>query len=129
RRSLQCWRTVNRSKKKEIEGQFAPDGNEEYLLYQTLLGSWPIDGKADEHYVGRIQDYMTKAIKEAKVNSSWIQPNDEWETAVREFVATILQPSKRNRLLQLFEPVAQQIAQLGAINSLAQTLLKCTAPG
>jgi (1->4)-alpha-D-glucan 1-alpha-D-glucosylmutase len=116
-----------------VDGAAAPDANEEYLLYQTLLGSWPLTGAfSDEQraeYIVRIQDYMTKAIKEAKVNSSWIQPNEPWDEAVRNFIATILTPAKRNRFLESFGRVADQIAELGAINSLAQTVLKLTVPG
>ncbi len=129
RRSLVRWRALNHKRKQHIDGEFAPDPNEEYLLYQTLLGSWPFDGNADEHYVARIQDYMTKAVKEAKINSSWIQPHEAWDSAVREFIARILDRSRRNRFLESFEPVARQIAELGAINSLSQTLVKLTAPG
>jgi (1->4)-alpha-D-glucan 1-alpha-D-glucosylmutase len=132
RRSLQRWHTITRKHKRQIEGEFAPDANEEYLLYQALLGSWPLHPRSrEEHetYIARIQDFMTKAIKEAKVNSSWIQPNEAWDTAVREFIAEILKYSKRSRFLKTFEPVAEQIAQLGAVNALSQTLLKLTLPG
>ena len=129
RRALARWRSLNRKHKQTVEGEQAPDANEEYLLYQTLLGSWPFDGKADEHYIGRVQDYMTKAIKEAKVNSSWIQPNEAWDSAMREFVARILDGGGRNRFLENFQPLAQRIAQLGAVNAWSQTLIKLTAPG
>jgi len=131
RKSLHHWRTVNRRYQTKIEGEIAPDANEEYLLYQTLLGSWPLtpmSKEGRETYIQRIQDYMIKAIKEAKINSSWIQPNEEWEAAVREFVRKILRAGP-NRFLKDFEPTAAEIAQLGAINSLAQVVLKSTAPG
>src|SRR5256886_872836 len=135
RRSLQRWRTVNRRWKKDVNESEAPDANEEYLLYQTLLGTWPIasNGKPVENvgpeYVERIQAYMTKALNEAKLNTSWIQPNEEWLAATRDFVAKILEPGARNKFLPTFLPVAEEIARLGAINSLAQTLLKLTSPG
>jgi (1->4)-alpha-D-glucan 1-alpha-D-glucosylmutase len=135
RRSLGRWRTLNRRWKRIIDESEAPDPNEEYLLYQTLLGTWPFvtfrelaDGARAE-YVARIQRYMAKAIKEAKVNTSWIQPNEAWDTAVAEFTARILDPSPRNRFLESFIPVAEEAARIGAINSLAQTLLKLTSPG
>jgi (1->4)-alpha-D-glucan 1-alpha-D-glucosylmutase len=135
RRSTQRWRTSNRRWKKQIEESEAPDLNEEYLLYQTLLGSWPVDahGRAEpvasSEYVERMQAYMMKALNEAKVNTSWVQPNEEWLGATREFVAKILEPSPKNRFLHTFFPVAEEIARLGAINSLTQTLLKFTSPG
>ncbi|MBA2432049.1 MAG: malto-oligosyltrehalose synthase, partial [Chthoniobacterales bacterium] len=87
RSSLTRWRTINKRAKRQIEEAEAPDANEEYLLYQTLLGTWPVDSEgkpaetATEEYIERIQAYMTKALKEAKLNTSWIQPNEEWDSA------------------------------------------------
>src|SRR5260370_12499690 len=135
RGSLQRWRTANRRWKKMVNESEAPDPDEEYLLYQTLLGTWPIasNGAPQENagpeYIQRIQAYMTKALNEAKLNTSWIQPSEEWLAATRDFVAKILEPSTKNKFLPTFVPVAQEIARLGAINSLAQTLLKLTSPG
>src|SRR4030095_11905589 len=106
-----------------------------YLLYQTLLGTWPIqasgepDAAATTEYTGRIQAYMAKALHEAKINTSWIQPNEEWDAAMSNFVAKTLDTAPRNKFLPAFLPVAQEIAPLGAINSLTQTLLKLTSPG
>jgi (1->4)-alpha-D-glucan 1-alpha-D-glucosylmutase len=134
-RSLQRWRVANRRWKRTINDAEAPDPNEEYLLYQTLLGAWPIQASgepervAPREYVDRIQAYMAKALHEAKVNTSWIQPNEEWDAAMRDFIAKILDPSLRNKFLPVFIPVAQEIARLGAMNSLTQTLLKLTSPG
>jgi (1->4)-alpha-D-glucan 1-alpha-D-glucosylmutase len=129
RRAMQRFRTVNRKHRRDVEGEHAPDANEEYLIYQTLAGAWPLDGAITEGFITRIQDYMAKAIKEAKVNSSWIQPNENWDNAVREFIAAILGDSRRNTFPALFRPLAEQIAQLGAINALSQVLVKLTAPG
>ncbi len=135
RRSLQRWRTVNRRWKKDVNDLEAPDANEEYLLYQTLLGTWPVaaNGAPAENvgpeYIERIQAYMTKALNEAKLNTSWIQPNEEWLAATRDFAAKILEPSTKNKFLPTFLPVAQEIARLGAVNALAQALLKLTSPG
>jgi (1->4)-alpha-D-glucan 1-alpha-D-glucosylmutase len=80
-------------------------------------------------YIERIQTYMAKALKEAKINTSWIQPNEEWDAAMRDFVAKILDTSPQNKFLPIFLPVAKEIARLGAINSLTQALLKLTSPG
>ncbi|HEY7000269.1 MAG TPA: malto-oligosyltrehalose synthase [Candidatus Udaeobacter sp.] len=135
RRSLQRWRVSNRRWKRTINDVDAPDANEEYLLYQTLLGTWPMqaDGEpetaATPDYTGRIQAYMAKALHEAKINTSWIQPNEEWDAAMHDFVAKILDPSARNKFLPAFVPIAREIARLGAVNSLTQTLLKLTSPG
>lgn len=135
RKSLGRWRTLNRRWKKQIDETDAPDSNEEYLLYQILLGSWPLEPyrelseEARGVYRARVQQYMAKALKEAKLNTSWVQPNESWDSAVSEFVTRVLDPSPRNRFLESFIPVAEQVACTGAINSLSQTLLKLTAPG
>ncbi|MDQ6861664.1 MAG: malto-oligosyltrehalose synthase [Verrucomicrobiota bacterium] len=135
RSSITRWRTLNRKAKTQLEETEAPDANEEYLLYQTLLGTWPVDAsgkavaEATEEYIARIQAYMTKAMKEAKVNTSWIQPNEQWDTAVKDFIGQILQPGAKNRFVPVLAPVVEEIARLGAINSLSQVLLKLTAPG
>jgi (1->4)-alpha-D-glucan 1-alpha-D-glucosylmutase len=135
RRSLQRWRAVNRRWKRSVNETKAPDASEEYLLYQTLLGTWPIARSGEPEpmpapeYVERIQNYMDKALHEAKLNTSWIQPNEQWDAAMRDFVARILDPSTRNKFLPLFLPLARETARLGAINSLTQTILKLMSPG
>ena len=131
RDALPYWSAANRGHKREIDGDLAPDANEEYLIYQTLLGTWPLaplDEAARHTYIARIQEYLIKAIKEAKVNSSWVQPNQDWEEAVRAFIAGILRAGA-NPFLESLTPLAGWIAQLGAVNSLAQTVLKATVPG
>src|SRR4030095_11414755 len=135
RRSLSRWRTFNRRWKRTVEENEAPDSNEEYLLYQTLLGSWAVQpfremsNEARSDYIARVQQYMAKAMKEAKLNTSWVQPNDTWDSAVADFIARILDSSPRNRFLESFIPLAGEVARMGAINALSQTLLKLTSPG
>jgi (1->4)-alpha-D-glucan 1-alpha-D-glucosylmutase len=135
RRSLQRWGTANHRWKRMVNDLEAPDANEEYLLYQSLLGTWPMQANGEPEplvspdYIERIQAYMTKALKEAKINTSWIQPNEEWDAAMHDFIARILDSSSRNKFLPIFLPAAKEIIQLGAINSLTQTLLKLTSPG
>ena len=135
RRSLQRWGTANHRWKRMVNDLEAPDANEEYLLYQTLLGTWPMQANGEPEpvptpdYIERIQSYMAKALKEAKINTSWIQPNENWDAAMHDFVAKILDSSPRNKFLPIFLPAAKEIIRLGAINSLTQTLLKLTSPG
>ena len=135
RRSIQRWRLLNRKWKRTIDEAQAPDPNEEYLLYQTLLGTWPenthtqAEQTASAEYVARIQAYMAKALNEAKLNTSWIRPNEDWLGAMRDFIAKILEASSKNKFLPNFFPVVEEIARLGAINSLTQTLLRLTSPG
>ena len=135
RRSLGRWRTANKRWKASIDEGEAPDLEEEYLLYQILLGTWPLDSfhelsaEAHDTYVARIQQYMAKALKEAKVNTSWVQPNEARDSAVADFIGRILDPAPRNSFLRSFVPVAEKVARIGAINSLSQVLLKLTSPG
>lgn len=145
--ALSRWHRLNRRHTTKVEGRSAPDRNEQYLLYQTLLGAWPIfeDSRqltsAAEHpplpiaaeqwndFVQRIQAYMQKALKEAKVNTSWVNPNEAWDNAVNQFVARILENSPQNAFLHDFRVFAARIADLGAYNAVGQALLKLTAPG
>jgi (1->4)-alpha-D-glucan 1-alpha-D-glucosylmutase len=129
------WRRVNRARKGKLaDGRIVPDNNEEYLLYQTLVGAWPLEMKYEDErrqFVGRIQQYMEKAIHEAKVNLSWLNPNPQYVDATNSFVEGILSPTQRKAnlfwdSLQKFMP---PIIYFGLINSLAQTVLKLTAPG
>jgi (1->4)-alpha-D-glucan 1-alpha-D-glucosylmutase len=135
RRSLQRWSTANHRWKRMVNDLEAPDANEEYLLYQILLGTWPTQANGEPEplpapdYIERIRTYMTKALKEAKINTSWIQPNEAWDAAMHDFIARILESSTRNKFLPAFLPAAKEIIRLGAINSLTQTLLKLTSPG
>jgi (1->4)-alpha-D-glucan 1-alpha-D-glucosylmutase len=125
---LKRWRKLTSHARTDLEGETAPSANEEYLYYQTLLGTWPVDqGQENDAYVARIQRYMLKAIKEAKVNSSWIQPNEDWENALRHYVEETLKP--QSPLCSALLPAAEKVAWHGMLNSLSQTILKLTCPG
>ena len=131
-RGLRRWHTMNRRHRREIDGATAPDANEEYLLYQTLAGAWPLEGLHDGNraeFTQRIQDYMEKALHEAKMNSSWLKPNAAWDGAVRAFIAAILATGGRNRFPPGLAPFAERLAQAGMVNALSQTVLKLTCPG
>ncbi len=135
------WGRLNSSKKLVVEDQPAPDRNDEYLLYQTLLGAWPLslsagqstdsgqDAEPLEHFRARIGDYMQKATKEAKVHTSWINPNEEYDAAVRQFVARLLSGTANDPFLDDLLPLQRRVAFFGYFNSLAQVLLKLTSPG
>lgn len=126
------WSRMNQRKKTEVDGEPAPSRNDEYLLYQTLLGTWPIEPMSREqrgHYVERIQQYMRKATHEAKVHTSWISPHEPYEEATRRFIAALLEESPRNAFLVNFDSFAKRVAGFGLWNSLSQTLLKLTCPG
>jgi (1->4)-alpha-D-glucan 1-alpha-D-glucosylmutase len=131
RKCLYDWSRTNKRKKSMIDGRFVPDRNEEYLLYQTLLGVWPIHAMNDRDYEilrKRIKDYMLKAIREAKVNSSWISPNIPYEDALLKFIDAMMDPP-HNPFMKEFEAFQKRISYFGMFNSLSQTLLKMTSPG
>ncbi len=111
RDSITVWAQVNAAKKRQVNGVVAPDGNEEYYLYQTLLGAYPW-GSGDAEFAQRIKLHMVKALREAKVHTSWLSPNLQYEEAVTTFVSEILKPkllgpifalSKKSRLLRLLQ--------------------------
>jgi (1->4)-alpha-D-glucan 1-alpha-D-glucosylmutase len=109
-----------------------PDRNEEYLIYQTLLGAWPLEPWGAEEYdafVQRVQAYLVKAMREAKVNTSWTSPNEAHEKAVTDFIAKILAEPTGGAFLADLRPFRQRVSKLGLVNSLAQTVLRLTAPG
>ena len=131
-RAIRRWRDITRKWKTNVGELIAPDANEEYLLYQTLVGTWPLlPMNAQEHavYIQRIQNYMQKALHEAKVHTSWISPNAEYDRAVQDFVAKVLHPSAENAFLEDFRQFQAPIAQAGMWNSLSQVLLKIASPG
>ena len=130
--TVQRWRRMNRRRKREAGGRPAPGAGDEYLLYQTLVGSYPpgdVDDDALADYRRRIDAYMQKAVREAKANSSWINVDDEYETALSGFVEALLTPGETNLFLPDLRAVVQHLAGHGLRNALAQTLLKLTVPG
>jgi (1->4)-alpha-D-glucan 1-alpha-D-glucosylmutase len=131
-RAIRAWQRVNQEKKIQVAGEAIPSANEEYFLYQTLLGSWPMgpmDAAGHADFVGRIHTYMEKALREAKVNTSWINPNTEYEAAFHSFLDAMLDRSTNKTFLEQFAPFQSKIASAGMFNSLSQTLLKIAAPG
>jgi (1->4)-alpha-D-glucan 1-alpha-D-glucosylmutase len=141
-----------------VEGQQAPSRNDEYLLYQTLIGSWPLDlienGDAPAGLAGpnasgvaglaaaraardvgvtayreRIEAYMVKATREAKTRTSWANPNEPYEEALRQFIRSILEPREGNLFYSDFIAFQRLVSRFGLYNGLTQTLCKLTAPG
>jgi len=128
RSALTRWTRLNGRKKLTVEGRVAPDRNEEYLLYQTLLGAWPDQG-GEADFTARVDQFMLKALKEAKVHTSWITPNAAYEKAVQQFVHAVLDQSAANVFLDDFAELQRKVAYFGVFNSLSQTLLKLGSPG
>jgi (1->4)-alpha-D-glucan 1-alpha-D-glucosylmutase len=128
KRHLARWTRLNRSKRRHLGEDPAPDREDEYLLYQTLVGVWSPQEDAAT-LIERMQAYAVKAAREAKRSTSWISPNVEYEKALTEFIAELLGDPERSAFLRDFRVLAETVAFFGSINSLVQTVLKITAPG
>jgi (1->4)-alpha-D-glucan 1-alpha-D-glucosylmutase len=134
RRQVGRWARLNRLKRRELDGQRVPGRNDEYLLYQTLIGAWPFEIDTPDHpgmaeFTERIVAYMLKASREAKVRTSWAAPDQEYEMGLERFVRRILDPQEGRAFLADLLAFQPRIALIGALNGLAQILLKLTAPG
>jgi (1->4)-alpha-D-glucan 1-alpha-D-glucosylmutase len=132
RKSLINWKRLNKRKKFIVDTIRVPDGNEEYLLYQTLIGAWPFnvqDETGYEQFKGRIKNYMLKAVREAKVNTSWVNPNTMYEDALMIFIDRLMNRKPESQFLRDFTVFRKKIAEYGIYNSLSQTLLKIASPG
>ena len=130
RAAINRWARFNRRHKTRVEGVPAPDRNDEYLFYQTLLGVWPLDQETpDDEFIARIEAYMLKAIREAQVHTSWINPNAAYDDATVNFVRATLSAKAASAFLDDFGPFRDRIAEAGIVNGLGQQLLKLTSPG
>jgi (1->4)-alpha-D-glucan 1-alpha-D-glucosylmutase len=125
--ALNCWMRTNERHKKPVKNVVAPSTGDEILIYQMLLGTWPQDDAERSSYPERFHQFLTKAAREAKVHTSWISPNQDYENALIEFLDAIIHPD--SAFLREFLPFQEKIAFFGAINGLAQVLLKICSPG
>jgi (1->4)-alpha-D-glucan 1-alpha-D-glucosylmutase len=124
------WHGFNRKKKILLKDALVPDDAEEYFLYQTLVGSWPLDHDTEPPYLERLQKYVIKYLREAKIHSSWHSPDEQYEDGVISFIHAILEQSEtENPFMSDFLSFCRNIAFYGVFNSLSQTLIKITAPG
>lgn len=129
---LRRWSRLNRDKKTRINGQFVPTPNEEAIFYQAMLGIWPA-ARLDEHerkcLRSRLTTFFIKAAKEAKTETSWLQPDESHEAALRRFVGRLFAAPESDFFISDFLRLHQQVSLFGACNSFAQIILKMTAPG
>lgn len=123
------WSKLNRPKKKRILKRYIPDSNDEYFLYQTLLGAFPFDHSEYQEFVERIKQYVIKAVREAKVHTAWVKPDLIYEQAYVAFVESIMEKSESNLFPDELLSFSMRVSKFGIFNSLAQTLIKITAPG
>ncbi len=135
-RAVSSWARVNAAARTVVDGVAAPDRNDEYHFYQAILSVWPAEpleaelpGHAPVELVARLATHMRKATKEAKVHTSWINEDQAYDQAVAHFVERALTGPGAPRFLSSFVPFARRVARAGAVNSLAQVVLKIASPG
>ena len=135
---VERWQTLNRRARQDVDGEARPSSRDEYLFYQTLVGVWPLSGTAQDlpepgvlkALRDRLQAYMVKAAREAKISTSWLNPDEEYETALTDFVAQVLDCSPVSTpFLRDVQDLAQAMAAPGACNALTQMVLRLTMPG
>ena len=133
RRQVGGWSRLLRARLGDVEGRAPPDRDDEYMFYQMLVGSWPMElleaptAEGLKAYRSRLDVALEKALREGKQRSNWAAPNLEYEAAMRAFAREALRPE--GGFLASFLPFVERIARLGVQNSLVQTALKLMAPG
>ncbi len=129
--ALTRWAELNGRHKTTVDGRMAPTANEEYLLYQTLIGMWPSDTgiRPDDGMIDRVVAYMIKAMREAKLTTRWVRPDTDHESSVEQFIRTILNAQTNPIFLDGLSAFVDSIARPAFVNSLAQVLLKAMSPG
>ena len=142
-REVTRWMRINRAHRMLIDGEPAPDRNDEYRFYQALIGVWPLDAEQSSivaqgghksaldlsDIVSRVRAYMQKSVKEAKRHTSWLTPNEDYELAVDRFVERVLTGASAAKFVPAFASFAHRIARIGMVNGLSQVVLKIGSPG
>jgi (1->4)-alpha-D-glucan 1-alpha-D-glucosylmutase len=134
---VQVWSRILRARLGDVEGTAPPDRNDEYLYYQMLIATWPaemtgtgaLDSEAVRLYAERLRNAMVKAVREAKIRSTWESPNTGYEDALLSFIDHSLDLERSRAFLAAFLPFEERVARFGVRNSLVQTVLKLTLPG
>ncbi|MEM9088924.1 MAG: malto-oligosyltrehalose synthase [Cyanobacteria bacterium P01_F01_bin.53] len=127
---VKAWSELNADKKQTItDDRTVPEPNDEYFLYQTLVGAYPFSDKELASFKERVKEYVVKAVREAKVHTAWLRPDSEYEDAYVHFVDTLLTPGKDNAFLDRLQTFQKKVAEYGIYNALSQLLIKLTAPG
>ncbi len=124
-----AWGERNPVHKAVVGDRLIPDRNDEYFLYQTLVGAFPFEEHEYPGFIERIKEYVIKAVREAKVHTAWLHPDTDYEEGFVQFIDRLLQPTEENLFLAELRAFQQRIVDYGILNSLSQTLLKLTVPG
>jgi len=126
-RVVEEWRTMNMDSKKKINGQLVPAVNQEYFIYQSMIGGFPPDLQIKEDDIARLKEYVQKFLREEKLYTDWTEPDETYEQACFEFIDGLF--DRKNKFLEFFLPFVKKVIGLGSIYSLSQVLIKVTAPG
>ena len=126
--SVRAWTTMNAHLVDQQARRRAPSRAHEFMIYQALLGAWPL-GVRDNNFLERMQGYAVKAAREGKQETSWANPDEAYEAGLTRFLAGLLDDTQSREFLGDFEAFARRIALLGALNSLSQLVLKAGIPG
>ncbi len=134
RTAVTRWVRLNAPAKRDVDGALAPDAADELMLYQTLVSAWPLELSADDAaglatYRDRVAGWLEKALREAKRHTGWAIPNEAYEAAARDFLVQCLDPARASGVARELATFAMRIAPAGAVNGLAQTVLRLTSPG
>ena len=126
--SVKHWKILNARLATVVSNRKAPSDSHEYLYYQALLGAWPTQGP-DATFSERMRDYLIKAARESKTETSWANADEAYEAGLAAFVQRSLDSAESAVFMSEFDAFAQRAALLGALNSLSQLTLKATIPG
>lgn len=129
RSRVERWTTINAPHKTFLDDGEAPDRNDEYFYYQTLIGAFPLNDEEYPDFINRIKQYAIKAVREAKVHTAWLKPDTEYEEAFMDFIDKTLSTDETNEFLKDIKEFQSIISHYGMINSLGQALLKIACPG
>lgn len=131
RAALNRWTRLNRKFKVKIDGALAPNRSDDWVLYQTFIGTWPTAGSAgiDDSYVKRMQDYIQKVVREAGRFSNWVNPDEAYETALSDFVTGVLNKRRNRTFLKDIDAFVASQRDAGLANALSQQVMKLTSPG
>jgi (1->4)-alpha-D-glucan 1-alpha-D-glucosylmutase len=136
RAALARWSRLNRRHRQPLPASRLPMDPAEYLLYQTIVGAWPVellegelDATALAAFAERVAAYLVKASREAKLQTSWAHPNEAFEAALERLVRGVLDPERSRAFLDAVRAFARELAPAALTNTLAQVVLKVTSPG
>lgn len=131
-KAVKRWSSLTKRKKKDTRTFFEIDKNDEYLFWQTLIGIWSseyLSYEKRQNLIDRLENYILKAVKEAKVHTSWVNINSEYEQCICDFIRKVLNYPKKHPFWKEFIPFQKKVAACGYLNSISQCVLKFTSPG